>query len=242
MRKILSIMLVFVFAAHSYGQTEKRISIPTDTNYKNEVDTTLWYKWKHELIMHIGLKDLQTSTDTFHFRFWTDVQALDLWTNDHKSYFAIVTNYAERYDDKLLRKNVYKIGKVYSNQVVLDSSKAREIFNMIDKLSILTIASDDKITGWGQGFDGVEFLIENFSSKQYEFKTYWTPRMFADSLREAKQIQTFVDYLNNDFKIYEYYQKLALPEGSYKRNGIQGIRIRTTNHIIPGGTKVTDLL
>lgn len=235
-------IVTFFFISSVHGQTEKVVSIPTYKNYKNEVDTTLWFKWKHDLAKQINLKDLQSSTDTFHFRFWTDIQAIDLWTIDHNSYFGIVTNYAQRYDDKSLRKGVYKIGKVYSNQVILDSSKARQLFKIIDKLSIVNIPTDDKINGWRQGFDGEEFLIETSTPKQYDFKTYWTPRIFADTLKEAKQIQTFVDFLYKDFKVYDYYQKLRLPEGSYQRNGIQGIEIKTNNQFVPGATKVTDLL
>lgn len=218
------------------------MTIPTYKNYKNEIDTSIWFKWKDDLAKQINLTDLQTSTDTFHFRFWTDIQAIDLWTVDHNLYFGIVTNYAQRYDDKLLRKGIYKIGKVYSNQVTLDSSKARRLFNTIGKLSILTIPTDDKINGWRQGFDGEEFLIETSTPTQYDFKTYWTPRIFADSLKEAKQIQTLVDYFYTDLKIYNYYQKLKLPEGSYQRNGIQGIEIKPLNQNISGATKITDLL
>jgi hypothetical protein len=233
---------MILFVSSVYAQTEKSVTIPTYKNYKNEIDTSLWFKWKHDLAKQINLKDLQTSTDTFHFRFWTDVQAIDIWNIDHNLYFGTVTNYAQRYDDKLLRKGIYKIGKVYSNQVTLDSSKARLLFNTIDKLSIVAIPTDDKINGWRQGFDGEEFLIETSTPTHYDFKTYWTPRIFADTLKEAKQIQTLVDYFYTDLKIYNYYQKLKLPEGSYQRNGIQGIEIKTPNQYIPGTTKVTDLL
>ena len=241
MRLFIFIATIFL-CSYSFGQNVKVVNIPTYKNYKNEIDTSLWYKWKHELAKQINLEDLQSSTDIFHFRFWTDIQAIDLWKADDSSYFGVVTNYAQRYDDKLLRKGIYKIGKVYSNQVTLDSSKAKQLFNMIDKFSIVDIPPDDKISGWQQGFDGEEFLIEISTPKQYDFKTYWTPRLFADTLKEAKQIQCFIDFLYNNFKIYDYYQKLRLPNGSYQRNGIQGIKIKTNNQFVPGATKVTDLL
>ena len=241
MKTFIFIVITF-YISSAYGQTENGATIPTYKNYKNEVDTTLSFKWKHDLAKQINLKDLQISTDTFHFRFWTDIQAMDLWTIDHKLYFGVVTNYAQRYDDKLLRKGIFKIGKVYSNQVTLDSSKARRQFNIIDKLSIVTIPTEDKINGWGQGFDGESYIIETSTPTHYEFKTYWTPRIFADTLKEAKQIQTLVDYLYDVFKIYGYYQKLKLPEGSYQRNGIQGIEIKTTIQNTSGATKITDLL
>ena len=225
-----------------YGQTEKVVRIPTTMNYKNEVDTTLWYKWKHDLIKQINLKDLLISKDTFHFRFWTDVQALDIWTIDYTSYFGMLTNYAQRYDDKLLRKGIYTISNIYYNQIKLDTSKARELFNIIDALSIVSIPTDDKVNGWKQGFDGEEYLIETSTPKQYDFKTYWTPRAFEDSVKEAKQIQAFVNFLYKDLKFNDYYQKLKFPEGRYQRNGIQGIKIKTINQNTPGARTVIDLL
>jgi len=234
--------LIFLFGQNSDRQSEKVVSIPTYKNYKNEVDTTLWFKWKRDLATQINLKDLQNSTDTFHFRFWTDVQAIDIWTADHNIYSGTLTNYAQRYNDTLLSKKIYKVGKVYYNQIVFDSAKARQIFNTINKLSIIAIPTDDKINGWQQGFDGEEFIIEISTPKQYDFKTYWTPRAFADTLKEAKQIQALVNYFYKDIKMYNYYQKLKLPEGSYQRNGVQGIKIKTPNPHVPGATKVTDLL
>lgn len=240
--RVINFIVIMLFSNAVYGQAEKIINIPTYKNYKNEIDTTLWFKWTYELAKQINLKDLQTSTDTFHFRFWTDIQVVDIWTIDHNSYFGLVTNYAQRYDDKLLRKGIFKIGKIYSYQMTLDSTKARQLFNTINKLSIVGIPADDKINGWHQGFDGEEFLIETSTPTQYDFKTYWTPRIFADTLKEAKQIQTFIDYLYSDFKIYNYYQKLKLPKGSYQRNGVQGIEIKATNQKSNGAKKITDLL
>jgi hypothetical protein len=241
MRTFIFIVTTF-FTFSVLAQTVKVVSIPTYTNYKNEVDTTLWFKWKYDLAKHINLKDLQTSTDTFHFRFWTEVQAIDIWTSDHNTYFGLVTNFAQRYDDKLLRMNIYKVGKVYSKQFVLSNFKAKTLFNIIRQLSIDTIPSDNEINGWKQGFDGVEFIIENSTPYKYDFKTYWTPRIFADSLVEAKNIQAFVDYLQYDFRIYDYYKSLKLPSGTYQRNGVQGIDIRNTNQEIIRGTTIIDLL
>lgn len=240
--RILLFILVTLFITSVYGQTKKVVTIPTYKNYKNEIDSTLWFKWKHNLAKQINLKDLQASKDTFHFRFWTDIQAIDIWTVDHSLYFGLVTNYAQRYNDKLLRKGIYKIDKVYSNQILLDSSKARQLFNIICKLSIVTIPSDNNIKGWLDGFDGEEFIIETSTPKQYDFKTYWTPKIFIDTLKEAKQIQKLVDYLYTDFKIYNYYQKLRFPEGSYQRNGNQGIEIKAINQNTFGSNKITDLL
>jgi len=238
MRAFVSIVLTF-FVCSIYGQTQKIISIPTFTNYKNQVDTTLWFKWKSELIRQVNLKDLKTVKDTFHLRFWTDIQAIDIWTTDHNFYSATITNYAQRYDQKLFRKGVYKVDKVFSNQIALDTSKARQLFSLVDTLRIAFIPTDDKIKGWQQGLDGEEFIIEVSTPTQYDFKTYWSPRVFSDTLIQAKQIQTLVDRLYKDFKIGSYYDKLKLPQGNYKRNGIMGITIGS-NETIETKSLITD--
>jgi len=64
-----------------YGQS-KHISIP---QYKNG-DTTLWFKWQNERDDKLKLPHLISATDNFHFRFWTNGQAVDIWTNDNKQH------------------------------------------------------------------------------------------------------------------------------------------------------------
>ena len=239
MRAFIFIITIF-FINSVYGQTEKSVDIPTVRNYKNEVDTSLWCKSKSDLAKQINLRDLKISNDAFHFRLWTDIQTIDIWTVDHIIYFGTVTNYAQRYDQKLISKGVYKIDKVFSNQIILDTAKARQIFILIDTLSIIAIPTDDKIKGWQSGLDGEEFIIENSTTTQYYFKTYWTPRVFADTLIEAKKIQTLVDRLQKDFKIGDYYDKLKLPQGKYQRNGIRGIYIGSSSENIEQRNSITD--
>ena len=240
MRTLTSIICL-IFASTVFGQT-KIINIPTYTNYQNQVDTTLWFKWKFALAEKLELLNLQTSRDTFHFRFWTDIQALDIWTIDGSSYFGTVTNYAQRYDRKLYKKGIYQVDKVFSNKINLDSSKARQIYVLLDSLKIASIPTDDKIKGWQQGLDGTEYIIETSDKTHYDFKTYWTPSVFADKLIEAKQIKTFVDKLFGEFKIGSYYATLKLPEGNYKRDGIQGVKIRSSNDTYRNKNSITDWL
>jgi hypothetical protein len=186
-----------------------------------------YFKEKQSLAQKLSLVNLQTSGDTFHFRFWTEEQALDIWTTNHKSYAGQVTNYAQRYSSKLLRQGQYQVDTVFSNRIALDSSQARQIFQALQILAIAAIPSDDAIPGWNQGLDGTEYLIELTQKGQYSFKTYWTPYLFAASLPEAKKIQTLVDTLYQEYNLASYYQSLPTTSGSYKRNGIPGIQIRT---------------
>ncbi|MEO7119480.1 MAG: hypothetical protein ABIY62_00200 [Ginsengibacter sp.] len=238
MRTLTSIILL-LFASTVFGQS-KIINIPTYKNYQNQVDTTLWFKWKSALAEKLELPNLQTSKDTFHFRFWTDIQVLDIWTFDNSTFFGLVTNYAQRYDPKLLKKGTHQVDTVFSNNIQLDSSIAKNIFQLLEKLNIVNIPSDDKIKGWQQGLDGTEYIIETSNKSQYDFKTYWTPSIFAKTTIEAKQIQTLVDKFYNDFKLYSYYEKLKLPKGMYKRDGVQGIKIRNLQDKNENKYSITD--
>ncbi len=237
-----SIYIIYLlFAGSAFGQN-KIINIPTYRNHQSQTDTTLWFKWKYSLAEKLNLSNLQTSNDIFHFRFWTEIQAIDIWTVDRSKYFGTVTNYAQRYNRKLYNKGIYQVDKVFSNKINLDSFKAKTIFNLLDTLNIVSIPTDDKIKGWQKGFDGTEYIIETSNKRQYDFKTYWTPSMFADTLMEAKQIQTLVDKLFKDFKIGSYYDKLKLPDGNYKRDGIQGVKIQTSNESNGNKSSITDWL
>lgn len=207
------------------GQTKKIISIPTYKSVNNRIDTTLWYKWKNELAKKINLKNLIVSDDSIHYRFWTDFQAIDLWTNDGKSYFGLITNYAQKYNDKLYEKNIEKIDTIFSNQIKLDNSKASDIFYLINIAGIASIPTCEEIKGWGEGLDGYEFIIERATKNQYDFKTYFSPASFIDSLDEAKKIQMVFDKFYKEYKFYDYFKNLKLPKGRYKRNGITGIKI-----------------
>jgi hypothetical protein len=203
------------------AQIHKALDIPTFiNNYEKKTDTTLWYAWKQELAVKLKLPDLKTSPDSFHFRFWTDVQALDVWTADHITYQAMITNYARRFNAKKMKKGIQEVDSLFQKKVKLDTATARRIFNLLQKLSIIEIPSDDKIKGWDAGLDGVEYLIETSTPTKYAFKTYWTPRIFADSIPEAKRIQLLIGHLNNDFRLGNYYNRLKLPPGAYQRDGM----------------------
>ena len=237
MKNCFYIILLFI-GQFSFGQNSKKIEIPL---YANK-DTSLWYKNYSKLQKELKFTNLIESTDTFRFRFWTHNQALVVWSNDKNKYFASVTSFAQRYDKKLLKKNSYVIDKVFFKTKTLDSLTAKNIFQQIESLKILGIPTDEKIKGWNQGLDGVEYLIETSDIKNYSFKEYWAPYIFADKLNEAKRIQQFVNYIFNDLKIREYYDKLKLPNGTYLTNGTQGITIRTITESTIGARNITDLL
>jgi hypothetical protein len=236
--RVLLVSFLFI-SFTSFSQEKKSIEIPT---FQTQTDTSPLFLSTNKLRQQINLPDLRESKDSFHFRFWTDIQAIDIWTTGKGIYQGSITNYAQRYNEKLPRHGKYEVDKVFSNHFALDTVIARRIFNMLETLSIITIPTDDKIKGWKQGFDGIEFLIETSSPITYSFKTYWTPSVFADSIAEAKKIQILASGLFEHFRLGKYYQKLKIQNGHYKRNGITGIYVSPSFNPNTHKTSIFDLL
>src|SRR6185437_8588037 len=59
-------------------------------------DTAFWYSLKAKDAARIGLADLMTSTDSLHFRYWMENQAIDIWTNDLVHFDGIISNHTEK--------------------------------------------------------------------------------------------------------------------------------------------------
>jgi hypothetical protein len=84
MKRNIIIIVLLLLGSMAIAQVKKSVDIPQ--NIKG--DTTYWYKKCHDLHGKLKIKDLMYSTSTMHFRYWQDGQAVDLWTNDNKTYQA----------------------------------------------------------------------------------------------------------------------------------------------------------
>lgn len=185
MRIVLLVLLLSVITFSGFAQ--KQISIPL---YKNG-DTVLWYKWQYELEAKLKLPHLAKDTTRFYFRFHNAGQVLDLYSHDLKTFKGTVTCYTYAYELYDTKKQTQKTSALFSQQVKLDSSIARRIFQLTGTVS--TIPTDDSIKGWRQGLDGVTYMFEHSSPASYSFKSYWTPSAQDSTLMEAKLIRLFVD-------------------------------------------------
>jgi len=223
-------LFLFVLALVSQlacGQGVKTVSIPTSKNLRSDADTSFSFTSDRATASKIHLPDLRKSTDAFHFRLWSGRQALDIWTLESKRYFGAVTSYAQRYNAALFAKNNYRIDTVIFKQIALPNAKAKQIFQLIDSLAIISIPTDNQIAGWQEGLDGTEYRIETSTPSSYAYKTYWAPSLFTDTLWEARQIQTLIDKLYANFTLADYTKHLKLLPGHYQHDGVEGVQIRT---------------
>ena len=151
-------------------------------------DTSLWYKWRIELCAQIELDSIQNSENNWHFRLWTNKQAIDVWEDIDGRTFGKVTSWTKEYTPN----DEEPTNRIFYENKLLDSDKTNRLITLIDSTQIKNIPDEDSIESWGQGFDGITYIIETADSNEYFFKTYWTPTA-QDSLKEAIVVQNFVE-------------------------------------------------
>ena len=222
MRKAVLISIILLVEQLSFGQG-KRISIPSSGN----ADTSLWYKWQQERIIKTGLPSLINSSEKLHFRFSTETQAVEVWTNDFNVFNGTFANYTTTYEANL------KPELFYSDKSHLDTATARKVYNLFHKLSVFSIPTDTKIEGWSAGSDGDEYLIEYSTPREYSFKEYWTPSYYKDKIKEAEAIFTLANQLEKLLKMSKSFSAFihSLPYGSYHEGGMFVITISNKDSI-----------
>ena len=210
MKKLLSIFIIISLFQICEGQNTKSI----------ESDTSIIYKSHQEEMKKIGLKDLTQTKDTLHFRFSSEIQAIDIWSNYYQTFHGSIANFTKEYDpDRYKRKRV-KPEKFYSEINNIDTSLARVIYNLFMADSIYSIPPQDSIPNWSYGFDGVIYFVEYSTPEHYSFKYYWSPGLF-DAIEEAQTIFKFTENLEKLLNLERSFVEFLdiLPHGSYHGTG-----------------------
>jgi hypothetical protein len=208
----ITIILLFCYFL-SIGQN-KVLSIPISS----KGDTTNWYKWIQKYTCDNGLQDLTVSKDSLHFRVSTVSETVDVWTNDYKAFKGTITAFI-----KCSKSNQPETFKTYSKPI--DDSTAKRIYQIVNSNQIFEIPTDKEITGWNQGFDGIEILIEHSTPTLYDFKEYWTPSMFPE-IKDAKIIDTVQRQVWTILYKIKFSTNLLSNGCTYLYNGVPGIPIK----------------
>ncbi len=151
-------------------------------------DSSLWYKWRKELCAQIELDTIQNSKNNWHFRLWTNKQAIDIWQDSNGDKYGKLTSWAKEFTPG----GEEPTNRIFYEIKLLGAIKISELIHLIDSTKIKEIPDEDSIESWRQGFDGITYIVETANTKSYFFKTYWTPTA-QDSLKEAITVQGFVD-------------------------------------------------
>lgn len=209
--KRLLIVAFFLVGQISFGQT-KNVQVPV---YR-EKDTTLWYIWTKENIQKIGLQDLTKTTQPLHFRFWTERQAIEIWTTNNKTFEGKFISYTKEYDPDKYKTDKPKPEKFYSKVDNIDTATARQIYEFTYHQRLFEVPFQDSIKGWSNGTDGDTYLVEYATSTDYLFKDYWTPQI-QKGISEAAIIDTVYKYLKVTLNMNSTWSSFinSLPKGCY---------------------------
>jgi hypothetical protein len=201
------LIVLCLIAQSSFGQS-KTIQISG-----NE----FWYSRTKELASVFYLKDITTFSEPFHFRFWTETQAIDIWTPNNKTYQGKIIHYAsEVREDKQ-----DTIERIHSHIINIDTSTARKIYQYVMQQQLFTIPTQDSIKDWGYGFDGTTYFVEYSTPSLYSFKDYWLPEI--QPLKEAKVIVNVLHFLQQTLNMDTDWDAFAktLPQGCYNAGGLE---------------------
>lgn len=217
--RILIFTLIFTcFLTSVFGQLNLRTNLHKD----HKSVTYFNYNLYQSIVDTLNLTHIISDTNSMHFRFWTNGQAIDVWSNDNKMFYGKLTNYIYQFLPKKDPNDIQETErtKILSHQIQLDTSLARQTFNHIQSISF--IPSEDSIKGWGRGHDGIGYCFELLNSDYYYFKSYWEPNAQDSTLIAAKHIQAFVDNIYSLLDLeaeYEKFFETLKPNYYYTRDG-----------------------
>ena len=207
----LLVLLTFLLAsgAPSFGQL-KVMHIPADWNK----DTSVLFKGKMGEARVMKLADLPTSTDAMHFRLWTEVQAVDIWTNDFMTFHGILSNFTDKCSEN---DDWHEKDSFISEQAILDTGIAKRVYQRFSDNHIFTIPTQDSIAGWQLGNDGETIILEYTTQSLYTFKDYWTPSFFKD-VKEAVLFDKTIKSLDTMLNMHNRWDEFvySLPKGCYR--------------------------
>jgi hypothetical protein len=216
MKTLKTLIALFIFYS-SFGQG--KIFYNT---HKPAGDSTFWFKHQTAIARKLSLSVLDTSTKTEYVRIWTNKQAIDLWQEDDGEFKGILTTWTDEYTPY----NEAPTNRTFIQTKKILGDSLRQLVEQVKSSKILFLPTEDSIKGWQQGLDGIIYIIEHSKKDNYAFKTYWTPKA-QDSLKEAIQVQTFVDNAFNLADAKTAWQEFSkeIPFESYY-NGGPGVAIR----------------
>lgn len=183
-------------------------------------DSAQYIKWRSQLAKQIKVDKLVNATDVFHFRFWQDGQAVDIWTSDYKVFQGSVTNFARRSYPAPTKRQRTKPPKYFIKHIKLDTAQAHQVYGLILQYSILSMPESKKIEGWTSYADGDGYNFEISSQNQYRFMYFGNPAA-QKNIPEAVKVQDFIQKINAILKLQALYAKLIeeLPYGCFTTEG-----------------------
>jgi hypothetical protein len=202
------LLLLLATAVTTASGQLKRLDPQSDTAFSCEL--------KAQDAARIGLADLTISTDSLHFRYWMENQAVEIWTKDFVHFDGIISNHTEKVETNSKTDAPAKKRKFYSNMTKLSASEARNVFDLFDREHVFQILTDKLVKGWEDGLDGEEFLLEFATRSTYSLRAWWTPT-FQHGVPEADTLAALNQQLRRIINFGTNWSSFpaTLPHGCY---------------------------
>lgn len=160
------------------------------------------------------LPNLLKTKQEFYFRLSYDGTKIDIWKDSINNINGILTKYvfsSERKTNK--RDTIFKKFPIYNS---------KEVYNLINESKVLEIPSKKEIKNWANGMHGTTFTFEYANKKNYQIKSYWTPKAQDSTIIEAQQLVHFCEkirLLSKNDSIHQQFKDNLKPGYSYTNDG-----------------------
>lgn len=183
-------------------------------------DTLELYPCMRQLIEKIGLEDLRYSRKPLHFRFWFEIQGIEVWKNNSGSFEGRLINMATS-----TRAPIYCLTekeKLNIEILSLDTAVARRVAEHLSQLKLFETPSQDSLKDIGIVDDGTTIFVEYSDPSKYTFKNYDAPdHHVRKGIKELIPVDKSFTYLYSHLKLRESWERFVktLPKGCYRRFG-----------------------
>jgi hypothetical protein len=211
----LFILLLLSISASLYSQVKtlsevvKENEVETERQRRKSISVESLQKIEHTL----NLEPLADNNNDYSFRLSFNYSAITIYKNGDDTFGDIII-VAKNEDEYHTKDQLFRL------KVALTKDQAQKALALIDSTAIDTIPSKEYIVGWGQGFDGISYALQQKKSDIHGIKTYWSPKIFPE-LPQAVAIEQFKSELLSIIgyrNVYETFQRI-IPFDAYSMGG-----------------------
>lgn len=160
-------------------------------------DTSYWYGVHTKGLKELQIRNLKTDTATRSMRFWyygqTVSHFIEVFQNKNAGLEGNVTIYTK---EQVKSEKEKPTNRTFARRIAIAPDKCKIIQECFHARALDTVPSEDQVKGWGSGFDGVIYVVEQANETDYSFKSYWSPAAQKD-VPEAQNMLNFIKDLDS---------------------------------------------
>ncbi|MCC2546499.1 hypothetical protein LJY25_08595 [Hymenobacter sp. BT175] len=163
----------------------------------------------------LELNDVAAGSQPFYLRLWKGEAIIDIWPKQ-SGYQGSLTQWVK----ERVPSGEEETGRYFIIKEAVDSAACRQLYLAYLSRQLDALPSEEKISGWKEGFDGVTYILETLKNDTYYLKSYWTPSI-QEGVKEAGLVQGFVADVDQllDLKRRSYYFNKSIPFESWTTSG-----------------------